>query len=102
MVSSQIHVGSKTYLSLEQVVLIKAAFSYSEILLSDGRKLLVTTNLSTIQRRFGNTMIRVHRSYLLNPHFIKELRSSSVLTCLDVVCPMSRRMRGNLAGFSLW
>lgn len=90
------HVGSRTYLSSENIVVIKADFAYSEIFLADGRKVFVSTHLMKLQQRFGNNMVRVHRSYLLNPKFIIEFRQTSILTQLGFECPTSRRMRKNI------
>ena len=96
MTTARIHVGSRSYLSSESVVFIKADIAYSEIYLTDGQKLFVSTHLMKLQERFGNLMVRIHRSYLLNPNYIKEFRQTSVLTQLGIECPTSRRMRKNL------
>ncbi|MFN8428786.1 MAG: LytTR family DNA-binding domain-containing protein [Spirosomataceae bacterium] len=62
-----IHVGSRTYLSPDEIEFIKADFSYSHIFLKNGRRILVSTNLQKLQERFGENMVRVHRSFLINP-----------------------------------
>ncbi|MBK6975907.1 MAG: LytTR family transcriptional regulator DNA-binding domain-containing protein [Cytophagaceae bacterium] len=62
-----IHVGSRTYLSPDEIEFIQADFSYSHIFLKNGRRILVSTNLQKLQERFGENMVRVHRSFLINP-----------------------------------
>ncbi|MCA0364240.1 MAG: LytTR family transcriptional regulator DNA-binding domain-containing protein [Bacteroidetes bacterium] len=64
---NSIHVGSRTYLSPDEIEFIKADFSYSHIFLKNGRRILVSTNLQKLQERFGENMVRVHRSFLINP-----------------------------------
>ncbi len=64
---NNIHVGSRTYLSPDEIEFIKADFSYSHIFLKNGRRILVSTNLQKLQERFGENMVRVHRSFLINP-----------------------------------
>jgi DNA-binding LytR/AlgR family response regulator len=91
-----IHVGSRTFLSPDMVVMIKADISYSLIYMSDGSKMLVSTHLLRLQQRFGKYMIRIHRSYLINPNFLKIVNDTNLQTINGLICPMSRRMKCNL------
>lgn len=91
-----IHVGSRLHLLPESIVFIKADISYSHIHLVNGKKILVSTHLMQLERRFGDKMVRVHRSYLVNPFFLKETNQNSALSVTGEIFPISRRMRKNL------
>lgn len=91
-----VHVGSRTHLEVGAIVMIKADISYSHIFMADGSRMLVSTHLLRLQERFGNHLIRIHRSYLLNPIFYYKIDGKSLETCLGHTCPISRRMRKNL------
>jgi two-component system LytT family response regulator len=91
-----VHVGSRTFLSPDNVVMIKADIAYSMIYLSDGSQMLVSTHLLRLQQRFGKHLVRIHRSYLVNPNFLEIVNDTNLQTINGLVCPMSRRMKGNL------
>ena len=63
----QVHVGSRLFFYPEEIEFIQAHFSYSIIYLKNGKKILVSTHLRKLQERFAGKMIRVHRSFLINP-----------------------------------
>lgn len=88
-----IHVGSRLHLAPENIVFIKADISYSHIFLSDGCQILVSTHLMKLERRFGDKMVRVHRSYLVNPDHVLQSQKNMVVTSNGQICPMSRRLR---------
>jgi len=62
------------FLDIEDIVFIKAEGAYSEIVLKDDSKILVSKNLKhfedalTISKNF----IRVHKSYLINSKYVNE------------------------------
>jgi DNA-binding LytR/AlgR family response regulator len=71
-------------------------YSYSHIFLSDGRKILVSTHLMKLERRFGDKMVRVHRSYLVNPEADIEITEKEFTTPLGHKGLISRRLKKNL------
>jgi len=60
----------------------------------------VSTHLMKLEKRFSGSMLRVHRSYLLNPNFVKEFTENAALTSTGQVCPLSRRLGKNLKKIS--
>lgn len=91
-----IHVGSRLHLLSENIDFIKADVSYSHIYLADGKKILVSTHLLKLEKRFGNEMVRVHRSYLVNPKAKIEITEKEFTTPSGHKGLISRRMKKNL------
>jgi DNA-binding LytR/AlgR family response regulator len=59
--------GARTHLVPESEILFcKAADDYSEVHLSSGRTILVTTTLSKLQQVLPDRFARVHKSYIVN------------------------------------
>lgn len=62
------------FIEIEQIVYIKAEGAYSEIVLSDDEKLLVSKNLKHFEDTLSvfRNFIRVHKSYLINTKYVSE------------------------------
>lgn len=62
------------FLDIKDIVMIKADGAYSEIVLKDDNKLLISKNLKHFEDllSFANNFIRVHKSYLINSQFVNE------------------------------
>jgi DNA-binding LytR/AlgR family response regulator len=88
-----IHVGSRKHLPLNEVVMIQADLSYCHIFMVDGTRLLVSTHLQKLQERFDKNLIRVHRSFLINPSYIDAIDGSLLKLQFGFECTVSRRKR---------
>ena len=88
-----VHVGSRTYLSPNEVVMIKAETNYSLIYMRDGSKILVSTTLKIIEERFKleNSFERVHRSFLVNLNHMKAVKNGQIFLENNLICLISRR-----------
>lgn len=93
-----IHVGSRTDLLPEEIVLISADISYSYIHLTDGRKIMVSTNIQKLQERMLglHEMVRVHRSHMINVNYLKAFDEKRAALKNNLSCPISRRKKINL------
>lgn len=91
-----VHVGSRTYLPIDEIEFIKADFSYSLIFLKNGKSLLVSTNIQKLQQRFGENMIRVHRSFLINPRAEIQFGENDFISKNGHKGLISRRLKKNL------
>jgi hypothetical protein len=91
-----IHVGSRTYLPVDDIEFIKADFSYSHIFLRNGKRILVSTNLQKLQNRFGAAMVRVHRSFLVNPNAGLIFSEKEFISNSGHKGLMSRRLSKNI------
>lgn len=95
---SQVHVGSRTFIRPAEIVMISADISYSYIHLSDGKKIIVSTNIQKLQERLlgVRNMVRVHRSHIINVAYLKTINGKTVGMKNNLVCPISRRKKINL------
>jgi DNA-binding LytR/AlgR family response regulator len=95
---SQIHVGSRTYLSSSEIVMISAETSYSYIHLNDGKRIIVSTNIQKLQERLlgVRNMVRVHRSHIINTRYLKSIDGAKAYLTHDNQCVISRRKRIDL------
>lgn len=93
-----IHVGSRTELMPEEIVMISAEISYSYIHLRDGRKIIVSTNIQKLQERLLGIryIVRVHRSYMINISYLRGFDKYTAELRNDLYCPISRRKKINL------
>jgi LytTr DNA-binding domain len=60
-------------LPVGQIINIRAAGDYSEIMMNDGRSELFTVSLSELESRLPETFLRVHRSHIVNTAFVANL-----------------------------
>jgi two-component system LytT family response regulator len=62
------------FIDINDIVVIKADGAYSEIVLSDESKYLISKNLKHFEDllNFSDAFIRVHKSYLVNANFVSE------------------------------
>lgn len=95
---SQVHVGSRTYIKPTEIVMISADISYSYIHLSDGKKIMVSTNIQKLQERLlaAKNIVRVHRSFMINTKYLKYIDGVYAYLIHDNQCIISRRKRNDL------
>jgi two-component system LytT family response regulator len=88
-----IHVGSRTYVLPETIVMIQAEINYSLIFLKNGNKVIVSTCLKKLENRFAiiQSFARVHKSYLVNLNYLKSCHEGYFLLENDLTCAVSRR-----------
>lgn len=67
--------GKLTVLKTAQIIAVRAAGNYSDIVLSNGRNLLVSEALRSVHARLPEDFIRVHRSHIVNKDAILEIRA---------------------------
>jgi DNA-binding LytR/AlgR family response regulator len=82
------------------IVMVKANSNYSEIYLTDGKRMLTSKTLLHWERKMrGNPdIIRIHRSYLVNRRQIINIslsKSEVLLTC-EIKALFSRRCRAKI------
>ena len=88
-----IHVGSRTHIPPETVVMIQADINYSLIYLLDGNKVIVSTCLKKLENRFSpiDSFARVHKSFIVNLDYLKSYEEGQFLLENDLKCVVSRR-----------
>jgi DNA-binding LytR/AlgR family response regulator len=95
--------GAKlTRVRLDQVLAIASAGNYVEFLLADGRRVLMRSPLSALERELGpRGFLRTHRSWLVNAGRMTALRPEGsgdyTVELGSVTVPLSRRFPEALA-----
>lgn len=74
---TNIHIGGRKAVCPDEVVLLIANENYTQVVCTDGTKLLVATTLKELERRFCTHpyFIRTHKSFVVNLHFISNYES---------------------------
>lgn len=88
-----IHVGSRTYVPPETIIMIQADINYSLIHLLNGDKVIVSTCLKKLENRFApiDSFARVHKSFIVNLDYLKSYEEGQFLLENDLKCVVSRR-----------
>ena len=92
-IENNIHVGSRTHIQPDTVVMIQADINYSLIYLLNGNKVIVSTCLKQLENRFAliQSFARVHKSYLVNLDYFKSYEEGHFFLENDLKCVVSRR-----------
>ena len=95
---TEVHVGSRTHIQPSDIVLVSADISYSFIYLSNGTRIIVSTNIQKLEERFlaFQSMVRVHRRFMINTDYFLNLEGNTVKLINNIECLVSRRKRENL------
>jgi two-component system LytT family response regulator len=93
-----VHVGSRLEFFPTDIVMIEADVSYSFLYLKNGQRIIVSTNIQKLEERFlpFMNMVRVHRSYMINTQFLKQIDGVNAILVNDIQCIISRRKRIDL------
>jgi hypothetical protein len=91
-----------TRVRIDQVLAIRSAGNHIEVVLADGRKLLMRSPLSAIERELGPCgFLRTHRSWLVNAGQVTSLKAvgsgDHTVELGGVAVPLSRRFPQALA-----
>jgi two-component system LytT family response regulator len=80
---------------LSQLVYVEGDGSYSRLVDTSGEKILVSMSLHELEEKVGvDRFVRCHKSYLVNPDFIRDFWMGSVPELrlkTDAVVPVARR-----------
>ena len=73
-IRNNIRVGSGRTVKPQEIILLTADVNYTNIHLSNGRKMMVATTLKELERRFlkYGTFFRTHKSFLVNMSYILQ------------------------------
>ena len=88
-----------TFIDLKDIVLIEAKSNYSDLVLNDKRKILISKTLKDIQPVLEQQQfLRIHRQYIINLNEVKHFnRNESLLTMTTSdVLPVSRLQKDKL------
>jgi len=63
-------------ISVENVVYFHAEDRYVFIHDKDGKKHLLSTSLTELEKKLSDSFIRVHRAFIINRDYVREIRKS--------------------------
>jgi DNA-binding LytR/AlgR family response regulator len=94
--------AKRTRVRLDQILAVASAGNYVEFILDDGRKLLMRSPLSALEKELGpRGFVRTHRSWLVNPGRMTALKPEGSgdyrVELGSVTAPLSRRFPETLA-----
>lgn len=69
--------GKVQRLLADEIAYCQAARDYSEIWLTDGRQHLYSGTIKALEQELPGHFIRVHRSYLVNVHQVRQFRTTT-------------------------
>ena len=73
---------------------MKANGSYTTMYMSDSTRHLIRKGLNDLEKIITNdTLIRVHKSYIVNSYYIKKLNSDELILTTDTTVPLARRRK---------
>ena len=103
----EIHIGSRVNVPAHEILLLKADNNYTEIFLINGRKILSSTTMGTIEKRLNDfDFFRPNRSTVINLQYLEKvemkrisnsnlsIRSNKKQKALNI--KISRRRRASL------
>jgi two-component system, LytTR family, response regulator len=83
-------------INLDQVAYFQAAQNYCFLVWPDGNKILKARTLKVFAPKLeAKGWCRIHRSYLVNPDFVKQISSDRDHICMlgGIKLPISRRLK---------
>lgn len=85
--------------NLDEVAYFQAAESYSIIVWADGKTLVKSRPMKKYEPNLlANGWCRIHRSYMVNPLFVKQISEDRDFIFLESgkILPISRRMKNQV------
>lgn len=70
--------GYFTKISFNEILYLKSDHVYVEVILINHQKYVVRTGLNEILKRLNHHFIRVHRGYVININYLKQINHTSV------------------------
>ncbi len=82
-------------LNIGRIIFIEASGNYCEFVYSDKSRELIRTSMQNVETALEGKFIRVHKSFIINPHFISGSSSLKVLVGTETI-PVGRAFKQNL------
>ncbi|MCP9769770.1 LytTR family transcriptional regulator [Lacihabitans sp. LS3-19] len=89
----QVHVGSRKYLAPNEILHLESDLNYTQILMSNGKKILSSTTLKIIENRllpFKN-FVRINRQSIVNIDLVVRIENNTCVLPNQIKIAFSRR-----------
>ncbi|WP_299015657.1 response regulator [uncultured Polaribacter sp.] len=87
--------GCYTKIQFTNILYLKSAHVYIEIMLRNKQKIVVRTSLNEILNKLNTYFVRIHRSYIINTKYLNQLSQTS-LQIADVEIPIGKKYKENV------
>jgi len=87
--------GAYHKIMFNKISFIKSAHIYVEINLINGENYKVRSSLNELLNKIDNSFIRVHRSYIINVHYLDKIESTTLKINQEII-PISKKYRQEL------
>ena len=94
-----------SFIDLNEIVYVEASNNYSKLILTDGRRFLISKTLKDVQEVLEEEhFLRVHRQYIINLNHVKQFnRNEGVLTMTNGDnIPVARNQKEHLTEKYKW
>lgn len=90
----KVHVGSRTVLATDEIIILKSLINYTEIFLKTGETIVVSVTLGILQERLRDDklFIRPNRQTVVNLRYLQSYNNTS-LTISNQKIQISRRRK---------
>lgn len=93
----QMETGSKSFL-VEEIIYVEAAANYCEFFKTNGKD-LERVSLSTVTETFDSKLLRIHKSFCVNPDFIARFTSLKAFLKDGTQLPIGRTYKESIREF---
>lgn len=87
--------GAYTKINFEDVLYLKSAHVYIEIMLKSQQKIVIRTSLNDILEKLNSSFIRVHRGYIINTKYLTQITQTSAKILNDEI-PIGKKYREDI------
>lgn len=87
--------GSYTKLNFDDILYLKSAHVYIEIILKKHQKIVVRTSLNDILEKLNKNFIRIHRGYIVNIQYLTQITQNSVKIFNDEI-PIGKKYKEDI------
>lgn len=87
--------GYFTKINFADILYLKSAHVYIEMILQDNQKHVVRTSLNEILNNLDNSFIRIHRGYIVNTKYLTQINHTSV-RIKDKEIPIGKKYREDI------
>jgi len=87
--------GAFIKLFFNDILFLRSAHVYVEIILTNGTVHVVRTSLNDILNKLSNTFVRVHRGYIINTDYLLQINQNSI-KLKDQDIPIGKKFKEDL------
>jgi len=87
--------GFYSKINFDDILYLKSAHVYIEIILKSHHKMVVRTSLNDIIEKLDNSFIRIHRGYIINTKYLSQITQTTVKILNDEL-PIGKKYKDDI------